>query len=122
MRSLLATALLVLAACGGNPLSPKTAFARSVQAGTVFFRMDPVSCIYTTALTTTFIINNVEVGTETLAKGETSKGYPANGSPVVQAHLLGWTSVYFTTPGGFWTHRNTVNVPDGGSVTHIFTC
>jgi len=113
--------LVALLACGKDSTGPDA-------MGTVFFRMDPPSCTYAGAVT--FLIENQEVGTHTIAPGATSNGYETAatstftipGRPVVQAMVRGYTNSYFTTPITLWTYRTNVLVPDGGTVTHTFIC
>jgi hypothetical protein len=113
----LAYALLV--ACS-DPTSPAS------QQGTVLFKMDNVSCLYTGTKNVTFYIATVEVGTETMVTGATSTGYltkataayTRRGNPVVQARVDNYTP----TGGALWTARTSLNVRGNGSVTHTITC
>lgn len=112
---ILAYALLV--ACG-SPTAP--------QQGTITFKMDNISCLYTGSKDVTFYIATVEAGTEGMIAGATSSGYltkpsraySRSGNPVVQARVANYTS----TGGALWTARVSLNVPSGGSVTHVLTC
>lgn len=110
-------AFAVLLACSGAK-----AMTAPVALGTVFFKIDPVSCNYTSRGPVTFMIANEDVGTESLAPGETSIGYQGSGPVVVQARISNWTSAYFKTPTTLWTLRGSVIIPSSGSVTHVFTC
>jgi hypothetical protein len=109
----------LLLACG-SPTSP------AQQQGTILFKMDNVSCLYTASKNVTFYIATLDVGTEAMLPGATSTGYltkatPAytrSGNPVVQARVENYTS----TGGALWTARTSVNVPVNGSVTHVLTC
>lgn len=114
--SLLLVAVVALACSAAN------AMTAPVAAGTVFFKIDPVSCNYTSRGPVTFMISNVDVGTEALAPGETSTGYQGSGFVTVQARIANWTSTRFTTPTTLWTLRYSVNIPTSGSVIHTFTC
>jgi hypothetical protein len=109
----------LLVACG-SPTSPAS------QQGTVLFKMDNVSCQYAGTKNVTFYIATLEVGTDAMIAGTASTGYltkassayPRAGNPVVQARVENYTP----TGGALWTARTSLNVPDGGSVTHIVTC
>lgn len=124
MRSLLCLALIATVACNDVQAAP----ASPMATGTVFFRTDPASCTYTG--TVTFLIEGIDVGTESLAPGVLSRGYvttassdfPRFGKPVVQAIVRGYTSATFQTPVTLWTYRTNILLPAGGSFTHTFTC
>jgi hypothetical protein len=108
----------LLLACGSSPTAP--------QLGTIWFKMDNVSCLYAGTKNVTFYIATVDVGTETMLAGATSTGYLTkatsayiqSGNPVVQARVANYTSA----GGALWTLRSSLDVPVNGSVTHTFTC
>ena len=113
-------AVVLLSACGG-------ATSPDPQMGTAYFKMDQVSCVYAGTKSVTFYIGTVDVGTQTLAGGATSTGYPTKasatyakpaGGPVVQARIDNYTA----TGGALWTLRTNINVPSNGTVTHTFVC
>lgn len=107
----------LLVACG-SPTAP--------QQGTILFKMDNVSCLYTGTKDVTFYIATLDVGTEAMLAGATSTGYLTkasraynrDGNPVVQARIANYTSA----GGALWTARTSINVPAGGSATHVISC
>ncbi len=109
----------LLLACG-SPTNP------GPQQGTILFKMDNVSCLYTGTKNVTFYIATLDVGTEAMLAGTTSTGYltkatlayTRSGNPVVQARVANYTS----NGGALWTTRTAINVPINGSVTHIINC
>jgi hypothetical protein len=109
----------LLLACG-SPTDP------AQQQGTILFKMDNVSCLYSGTKNVTFYIATLDVGTEAMLPGATSTGYltkatlayTRSGNPVVHARVANYTS----SGGALWTLRTSLNVPVNGSVTHIITC
>jgi hypothetical protein len=109
MRKLMALlGMAVLMACGSDSTAPPPA----IQTGTVFFKIDALTC--TGSGPVAFYLDGSLVGTETLAAGGTSKGYtsPA-GSHVAGAKIPNTT---YTWP------NTTINVPANGSYTAILPC
>ena len=120
MRRLLTGLVYVaLLGCGSNPTA-------APPQGTVYFRMDAVSCVYTVSKSVTFYIAGVEMGTESLASGATSTAYltklSANyakrGNPVVRARIAGYTA----TGGALWTLPANIEVTADVPVTHLVVC
>lgn len=111
-------AIIVLAGC--SAAEAMTA-ADTAASSTVFFQIDAVSCTYSGPLPVTFMIGNVDAGTESLAPGQTSKGYAISDGQIVQARIAGWTSAHFTVPTTLWTLRTNVHITSG-SVTQLITC
>jgi len=111
MRHALAT-LSILAACG---VSCKDTTAP--LTGTLFFQIDGATCKGTHS--TYFEIDSTEVGPETLAPAQTSKGYVVpEGIHATRARLVD----YFGTPADLWTLNRSSTVPANGTATTIVAC
>lgn len=105
MRKLTAVVLLVaLAACGGG------GGTEPIANGTLFFKIDALTCTGTDAVT--FFIDGSAVGTETLSAGQTSRGYTTSAA----SHVAG-----ARTPTYLWPNT-TITVPANGSITDVLPC
>lgn len=111
IRHALAT-LSILAACG---VSCKDTAAP--LTGTLFFQIDGATCRGTHS--TYFEIDTTEVGPETLAPAQTSKGYVVTeGTHAARARLVD----YFGTPADLWTLNRVLTVPANGTATTTVVC
>ena len=121
MKSLVvALACFVFLACG-NSTSP------GPGKGTVYFRMNTVSCKYNGTKDITFYIGADVAGTETINSGVSSAAYLTKPSaeydfpermPVVQARIGNYTP----DGGALWTKRTNIKVMRDQSMTHTFEC
>jgi hypothetical protein len=111
LRHALAT-LFSIAVCGAgcrDTTSPLT--------GTLYFQIDGATCKGTHS--TYFEIDSLEVGPETLAPAQTSKGYVVSvGIHGTRARLVD----YFGTPADLWTLARSATLTANGTATTIVTC
>ena len=103
-RIIAALSLLTLAACGGGGTEP------IATTGTVFFKIDALTCTGTAAVT--LFIDGSAVGTETMSAGSTSKGYTTSAA----SHILGARTATYLWP------NTTMTVPAGSSITDVLPC
>lgn len=112
-------AYFAFSACGSPTAGP--------LQGTVYFRMDAVSCRYAGPKNVTFYVANEEVGTESLVADVTSSGYltlvsdsypEPGGNPVVRARVANYTA----SGGALWTTSTNIRVRANESVTQAFGC
>jgi hypothetical protein len=113
MRHVLTAALFILAACGAGCSDVTT----PPRTGTLYFQIDGATCKGTHS--TYFEIDTTEVGPETLAPAQTSRGYAVTeGRHAVKARLVD----YFGTPADLWTINSRLTVPADGTATAIVAC
>ena len=95
--------------------------------GTVFFKVDGLTCKYTGPRDVTFYIASAEVGTEALAGGATSTAYltkPSSSYARPEANPVVWARIANYTGDGhaLWTHASNIKVMASTPVTHIVGC
>ena len=95
--------------------------------GTVYFKMDGLSCKYTGSRNVTFYIATTEAGTESLAGDATSAAYltkPSARYAEPERNPVVWARIANYTPEGnaLWTHASNINVTLGEPVTYTVIC
>jgi hypothetical protein len=111
IRHVLAT-LSILAASGVSCRDITTPLT-----GTLYFQIDGATCKGTHS--TYFEIDTTEVGPETLAPAQTSKGYVVTeGIHATRARLVD----YYGSPADLWTLNRRLTVPANGTATTTVVC